>query len=254
MRINMDLSLRTDMDPISENKAGQGVLPPVPVFEIPCEKCTGAVPLEEGKIPVRCPHCGYYLRPENDSMWSHFCFVLRHRYASWKGRCTRKEIWSFILFSHLILLLPAFLCFLILDSRVPSCSCAAGHAGPFYIAILIATIIYIPFIGIPQLFLFARRLHDIGMSGIPVLVHIVLLGLLICSSFYLAYYSSFAYEDFQSVNVHQFDTGWIISLVLTYVLSMGLEGLKLFFFIISFLDSKRGTNKYGPSRKYPLCV
>ena len=134
------------MDSISENKAGQGVLPPVPVFEIPCEKCTGDVPLEEGKIPVRCPHCGYYLRPENDSMWSHFCFVLRHRYASWKGRCTRKEIWSFILFSHLILLLPAFLSFLILDSRVPSCSCAAGHAGPFYIAILIATIIYIPLI------------------------------------------------------------------------------------------------------------
>lgn len=244
-----------------QHSAGQGDLPPVPASEVPCEKCACKIVLSEGNIPQCCPHCGYHLRPGTNSMWAHFCFVLRHRYITWKGRCTRKEFWSFTFISHLLLLLPTLFVYLVLNSQIPACTDAEGCIGLFIFALYFAAIAYIPLIGIPQIFLFARRLHDVGMSAIPVLVHLVLSGLLLCTVCYISFFAYFWYDEFQHLNdnaevLQRFssDLSFNICLVLSYIFNLGADGLKLFFLIISFINSQRGTNKYGPSRKYPLGV
>ena len=267
------------MNSISETnlETGQGAMPPVPAFNVPCEKCQSEVSLVDGQIPVTCPHCGYHLRPQTDSIWSHFLFVLRHRYIAWRGRATRKEFWSFVLISHIIWLLFLIgVCFIV-DSKVPECSCPVGHLGAIIVALCISFAVYIPFIGIPQIFLFARRLHDIGMSGITVIIHLVLSVLLVGAAFALSVKSSEKYQIYNdtvmlddeeisdqitldgdddealpSDSLAQKDPQFIMLTALVFILNMGVEGLKVFFLIIAFLNSNRGTNKFGPSRKYPI--
>ena len=46
---------------------------------------------------------------------------------------------------------------------------------------LVSFSIYIFFIGIPQFFLIARRFHDIGMSAVAVIIHLVLFCALIAT-------------------------------------------------------------------------
>lgn len=267
------------MNSISETnlETGQGAMPPVPAFNVPCEKCQSEVSLVDGQIPVTCPHCGYHLRPQTDSIWSHFLFVLRRRYIAWRGRATRKEFWSFVLISHIIWLLFLIGVCLIVDSKVPECSCPVGHLGAIITASCISFAVYIPFIGIPQIFLFARRLHDIGMSGITVIIHLVLTVLLIGAAIGLSIKSSEQYsnsadaamvddegisddlildddvnEELPSISTVRNESGLLILTFLVFILNLGVEGLKVFFLIISFLNSNRGTNKFGPSRKYPI--
>ena len=267
------------MNSISETnlETGQGAMPPVPAFNVPCEKCQSEVSLVDGQIPVTCPHCGYHLRPQVNSIWSHFLFVLRRRYIAWRGRATRKEFWSFVLISHIIWLLFLIgVCFIV-DSKVPECSCPVGHLGAIIVASCISFAVYIPFIGIPQIFLFARRLHDIGMSGITVIIHLVLTVLLVGAAFALSVKSAEQYQNYNdtvmlddeeisdqitldgdddealpSDSLAQKDPQFIMLTALVFILNMGVEGLKVFFLIIAFLNSNRGTNKFGPSRKYPI--
>ncbi len=244
------------MNSISYLNAGQGGMPPVPAFEVPCEKCGKQIELVDGKIPLICIHCGYHLRLENDSMLSHFFFVLRYRMFTWRGRCTRKELWSFELISH-------FLLFLFI---------LAYFSAPFF-----ALFVYILIIGIPQIFLFARRLHDIGLSATTVVVHLILAVSMLCTMVLTyAIQQNIASETYNADEVatqpysdDDFALGdeendalvkpernpTVYSLILvSCFLNFSLQGLSLFFLVITFIDSKRGTNKYGPSRKYPLAI
>lgn len=274
----MVLNRETDMSLMSEDMAGQGSIPPVPAFNIPCEKCKAEVSLVDGQIPVTCPHCGYHLRPRSDSMWNHFLFVLRHRYLVWRGRSTRKEFWSFNLFSYIIWLLFLIGICMVIDSTVPECSCPVGHLGAFVVALCCALVVYIPLIAIPQTFLIARRLHDIGISGITVIIQLVLVAL-VCGAF-ISIFSIKAVEEYPTHSsivtvdneensdelihidddelVHSLDLSDENELAITIFITlasismMGVDGLRLFFLVIGFLNSNRGTNKFGPSRKYPI--
>lgn len=273
----MVLNQENEMSSIVKESTGQGSVPPVPVFDIPCEKCRRGVSLEDGQIPVTCPHCGYYFRPLTNSIWSHFLFVLRHRYFAWRGRATRKEFWSFTLFSHIIWLLFLIGIYFAIDSNVPECSCPVGHLGAFVVALCCALVVYIPLIAIPQTFLIARRLHDIGLSGITVIIQRFLV-LLLCGAFIIVL-SSDSFEKYPACSstvmsgneeissdlIHINDDQLVhtsglseneqvarIFIAGAYILTMGADALRVFFLVVSFLNSNRGTNKFGPSRKYPI--
>lgn len=254
---------------------GQGdILPPVPGSMINCEKCNCPLDLEDGKMPHVCPHCGYYLRPETNSVWSHFLFVLRHRYLTWRGRATRKEFWSFELIAHSVFILL----------YVVSIHFAHGLYNKGCMTMLIPLLcisivsfsIYIFFIGIPQFFLIARRLHDIGISAVPVLIHLVLFcGLILTMAATIAMLPCDLRSDVdletqrvpEMVDVHSDENLAVLDIpdeesqtevfalvFLATVMNMGLECLNLFFLIISFINSSPGTNRFGPSRKYPIAV
>lgn len=273
----MDPGRETEMNSICDLRAEQGSTPPVPVFEVACEKCGRQIELTERKIQEVCPHCGYHLRPRNNSMLSHFFFVLRHRMFTWRGRCTRKEFWSFELFSHILFFLLILLLVQIFTSQVPECSCPVGYLGAYIFAGLFALLVYIPFIGIPQIFLIARRLHDIGLSGHTVIIHTVLMVLMYCFILIACVFQSniasemYAVDEVaaQSYSYSDIETGNEVNdslakqemnpivyslLLLASLMNFALYGLRLFFFVISFIDSNRGANQYGPSRKYPLSI
>lgn len=261
-----------------ENRAGEqgGALPPIPGLTINCEKCHSALLFEDGMLPHVCPHCGYYLRPETNSVWSHFLFVLRHRYFTWRGRATRKEFWSFELIAHSILILLYVLSIYFADVMYNK-GCMSMLIPLVYIS-LVSFSIYIFFIGIPQFFLIARRFHDIGMSAVAVIIHLVLFCALIAtmaitiamgpydlrSDVDLETQSNPEIADIQLDERSAVDDGDISEansqnevfplILLATVMNMGLEGLNVLFLIISFINSSPGTNRFGPSRKYPIAV
>ena len=265
----MDLSRETENFPATDMQIGQGAaMPPVPPYEVPCEKCTIQIELVEGKIPELCPHCGYHLRPGKCSTLHYFFFLLRRRMFTWRGRCTRKELWSFLLFSYLLLflfilaLVPAFVL------QLPDSSCEVAYLGVFFYVSLTASFAYILFIGIPQVFLIARRLHDIGLSGITVIIHLIITVLLFCVMVVTFLIEEKVASEMHSAGqlVTQFYSNDAIQLgdkrnpiiqsliIVASLMNLTLHGLNLFFFVIALIDSERGTNKYGPSRKYPLAL
>lgn len=252
----MEHSPETEMNSISDLREEQGSMPPVPALEVSCEKCKHEFELVEKQLPEECPHCGYRLRPSTDTIWQNFLFVLFHRYAVWQGRATRKEFWSFELISH-------FLLFLFI---------LANFSAPYF-----ALLAYIPFIGIPQIFLFARRLHDIRLSGVTVIVHLILMVLMFCIMVVtyaiqenitskICSVDEVATQPYSDIDIEMGDkihdslakterNSTVYPLILvSYFLNFALQVLSLFFLVITFIDSKRGTTKYGPSRKYPLAL
>lgn len=229
-----------------DEQAGQGGLPTVPAAHVPCERCKEAICVEDGRLPLYCPHCHYRLRPESDSILSNFFFVLRYRYLAWRGRATRKEFWSFTLIMSLLWgILYLISSYMILPGVPHGDFLAQPH-------LLIA---YGFMLGLPLIFLTARRLHDINLSGSTVLIHLLLVILMfllfIIGYLVLADYSisdeidsDFAFHGAYSTFVLLFSGG--------YLLGMAAQGFSLFFFVVSLINSKRGTNVYGPSRKYTL--
>lgn len=269
----------------SEVSMIQENLPPVPSIEVPCEKCSRGMGLINGEIPEKCPHCGYYLRPRKDTIWGNFVFVLCHRYLTWRGRATRKEYWSFSLLAGMIWILISIFVFLIFLKYSAGDDISAfnicGLALPSLSVIILSPLAYILLIGIPKIFLIARRLHDISLSGITVIFHMILLLIMLCigiafnccsnfSVFEKSAHARFTHSVITEESHHsqEYNIGYVSggdeistamddtsSLPYLYLfssLNIAAEGLSIFFFIICFINSSRGTNQYGPSRKYPL--
>lgn len=251
-------------------------LPPVPEFTIKCEKCNHELALEDGKIPHVCSNCGYHIRPETDSVWSHFGFVFRYRYLTWRGRATRKEFWSFELISHSLWILLLVVSIYIADYFYNK-GCMSMLV-PLLCVSFSSIVVYIFFIGIPQIFIIARRLHDISMSAVAVVVHLslffaMIVTMLTCIVMLPTDLRSDADIENQldpEMVDFQLDDAIVVRdsdisekepknkvfplILLSTIMNMGLEGLNFFFFIISFIDSSHGTNRFGPSRKYPIAL
>lgn len=239
--------------------AGQGELPQVPERLVPCDNCNKMLHLVQGKLPVRCPHCGYHLRPGSESIWGHFLFVLKHRYISWRGRSTRKEYWSFTLISFLFLLFLS----------IPFILADEDDMNLFSISLMMLIVLsgYFFLIALPQIFLIARRLHDIGLSAVSVIIHLVLtiitfvvMIVAICVEYSNEQCDDAIYPDddkeFLCLDTPEddFSPGVAPYVYLATACNIAAEGLQFFFFIVCFLISQPGTNRFGTSRKYPIAT
>lgn len=83
--------------------------------------------------------------------------VLNH-YVDFSGRARRKEYWMYILFHIIFTFLTAFLDILL--------STEFNDVGLFYLIYLVLNII-------PGIAVSVRRLHDIGKSGLMILVNLI---------------------------------------------------------------------------------
>lgn len=116
----------------------------------PCPDC------QQGVVfgALCCPHCGRRFFPDKRTTWEYFVQCMK-LYASFSGRATRAEYWSFQLYIILILMGIMLLAFL------------AALIEP-YLALFVILILMLPFVLgtlIPGLAVLWRRLHDIGLSG-----------------------------------------------------------------------------------------
>jgi len=248
-------------------------MPPVPTPHMDpgaCPDCGTPLETQDGMLPPRCPACGRILRPENDTLWANAMMALK-QYATLSGRATRKEFWSFalyqfvLLFGLVILFTASLAWMLILKSEGMDATLQAVLC-----CVILAVIVLVALaLTIPGWCLTVRRLHDMGQSGYWALANIilsvlcsVLAGVAIAWGLAGAFAAAPADQDavgcMQSVvrclqDMESQKTigaagalGIVSSLceILSNILGIAI-------FVMMFLDSVRGPNKYGPSRKYP---
>ncbi|MBR3925493.1 MAG: DUF805 domain-containing protein [Akkermansia sp.] len=230
---------------------------PPATTDLLCPRCKGVLPVKDGKLPENCPGCNFLLRARREKAYNHN-FVLAFRKAwIWCGRSTRRELLGFVTIMGSIGLLLALLMDIVCGGwlitffreHIYPVATISGMLSYILIAIVGAALLlwllaaFVPFIS-----LVVRRLHDVG-RGICWLIMLILFlavsaGALYCSE--AAAQQQPGTENFLScVPVEVWPYAIIIPAVFSVVL-----GLTIGMFCI--MDSERGSNKYGPSAKYPL--
>ncbi len=267
------------------DSAGQGSLPDVPKNSIACTFCAGELIGVENGLPHRCPHCNKELRPATDSLLSNLWYALR-RMFSYSGRATCKEFWVSII--PISILGCIFLAAFCIESGFWFYS-DGGHNVELYVGIIL--LIFLVALVISSCCLTARRLHDIGFSAywavlgcifsiaafvsymVPFisLIHgyvealdayITLISETsfvseeneIVSAEFLAMLCGIDQPSLPSHQVNYLIYTWYpysvrILLNLLYTADIIISG---FLFVSCFIDSQRGANQYGLSRKYPI--
>ncbi len=219
-------------------------MPTLPTQNITCPSC--ACDLTESmtnyQLPANCPRCGRALRAEPCTIWESFKLALRN-YANFSGRATRMEYWSFALINSLLCFALMFvLVFIgILGGSLAGESAGKALGGALIAIGVILFIVWYLAMLVPMLSVYVRRLHDVGWSGWWVLANFLSSFLPIIIALIAAAVTGDDMEEPTGI--------FMVLLLLSYIASYGL-GILLF--VLTLLDSQRGTNKYGPSSKYPL--
>ncbi len=218
-----------------------------------CPHCAKEQEVSQDAVLLRCPACTKEVAPDpKSSLWAHFTSCMR-RYACFKGRATRKEYWSFILF-NIIFSIPAGLGLGItllmnvfptamqleytesqeasqaLEAKMAEMTSLKGmlEAGGSVQIFCILTIVVGYLFMLPLLGVTIRRFHDVGFAGyIPTLS--LIMGIVMQS---LDIFFNFKSEEITLLTI------------ITGVLSVII-------LVFSLLDSEKGSNKYGPSSKFP---
>ncbi len=216
-----------------------------------CPACTHGLTAPDGKLPERCPSCGYRLRALNiHDLWQNFVLALRKSFVL-RGRAPRIEYWSFVLFSTLITTVLITIMQVALVAMLPTEAVTALESpetaneldalpstamtamlvmGGVYFLVNLAVMV-------PQLTVTVRRMHDAGYSGKWLLLYALLCVICIWGAVSLEGSDG----NMQTIT--------FVGILLSFLL---IFALFIFFFILTLLDSNRGPNKYGPSPKYPL--
>ena len=241
-------------------------LPPVPVpVGAPgkCPSCEAELSVREGGLPAECPACGRVLRPAKGGFWANAFFPIR-QYAVLSGRATRAEYWTFVLVWGVLewALLLAGLITCMVGAFAPE-----SHAHLLYVGGAMAgtAVVLMLALLIPTISVQVRRLHDAGWNGWW------MGGYLLCQWGYMAAYYFCCWDEVTAVreSVQEcFQQGGAASMhslqfalhavedapmmVELSVLNAVAHVLWLLLFVVSFIDSNRGPNKYGPSAKYPM--
>ena len=108
--------------------------------------------------------------PENLSMWRYFLRSISSRYVQFKGRATRKDYWSFVMFYYLSLFV-AFAAGLGIDWALGNLAQAENQHGPF--AAVVGVVVVVLGLALPHLSALVRRLHDVGLSGFLALLLLI---------------------------------------------------------------------------------
>lgn len=112
---------------------------------------------------------------QEKGIFEYFKEAVTLKYKDFSGRARRREYWSFILFSIIILLSVLIVGSLIGDLL---------GGGFRFMGIIPAYLLSLAFF-IPQLAVSARRLHDIGKGTAYLLLYLVPFGFLVLFVFYL---------------------------------------------------------------------
>ncbi|MCO4340370.1 DUF805 domain-containing protein [Staphylococcus agnetis] len=154
-------------------------------------------------------------------------------YVNFQGRARRSEFWWVVLW-HTIILLPVYF----------SNSYVYAISIELWDLIRMITLLYLTVTFIPNLALTTRRLHDNGFSMLAPIINIVA---------WIVSFLSFMYAIFTIFDPYASDTGHSIensAFFWSFIMLIVALGLHIFVLVISIMDSKKGSNKYGPSPKY----
>ena len=189
------------------------------------------------QMPAVCPHCGEAIAlpmEDRESLWRHFIFSMKKTFTL-RGRATRMEYWSFVLFQNVILsLIYSFIGIFIPVIMVKYHPTEENWeeylsviSVMLFLYLLPALLLLIPYISVS-----IRRLHDIGASGVWIPGGIL--------SFLTPLFAFFLLEPDT--------TAFAVAYALLCLVPIGIWCRIV---ISHFQDTQRGGNAYGPSSKYP---
>lgn len=178
----------------------------------------------------------------SDSMglFNVYTFVVFKNYLNFRGRATRREYWGFIFVNFLI-------------------SCVATIGGAFIMPF--GANIYSLLVALPSIAVMFRRLHDVGRSGwwycwsiVSLIPYFIVIGCFFWGLHSIAQSideTNLTQEEYSDIFTEQ-----VSAMVTDNLIWLGLSitpGLIVSIIILIFTlkDSQKGTNKYGPSYKYP---
>lgn len=206
--------------------------------------------LPDGTLPYSCACCGRVFRPDagkEENLWYNFTLALR-QYAKFSGRATRKEFWSYGLFSNIITMVPSILLIVMGGVLAVVQGAQAEESMLGGVLVLLGYVVSYglsAFFTIPSYAVWVRRLHDVGWSGKWILVFVLCILLALICALVVAVVGCGEETEAMSNGAWHF-------LGLAGVLYVAGIVTAIISFVLLFRDSQRGPNKYGPSRKYPM--
>lgn len=229
-----------------------------------CPRCKSVLTVTSGKLPELCPTCHFILRAERQKAFNHNFWLAFRKTFVWRGRSTRREFWGFTVIMGGIGLLLALALDMVCNGLIAQL--IAEYIAPipalpellWYIltpmlgAALLVWVLALP---LPLLSLTIRRLHDVGHSMLwLVIAGICWLGAGLAAS---ASALTMLLALLCGADAAAAETAPIAALIEHSLLAtLVLGGIATIFTLaigmFSLMDSQRGSNKYGPSAKYPL--
>ncbi len=212
-----------------------GVAPEVPAAVLgECPHCKTT--LIGAEVPAVCPHCGNHLHPGTESLWENAVYAY-NQLTDFRGRATRREFWSYYLFSWLV----AFALNLLVSVGEVINTEPDGNEVvllPVDILLMVAVLLLMLFelsLFVAELAVTVRRLHDTGHCGWWAVAPYACLLLLIPGVFLAG-------------SAH--DSGMMVG-IFALVAALGILGFGLYLLIQMLMPSQCGPNKYGPSVLFP---
>ncbi len=229
-----------------------------------CPRCKSVLTVKSGKLPELCPTCHFILRAERQKAFNHNFELAFRKAFVWRGRATRREFWGFAVIMGGIGLLLALALDIVCNGLIAKL--IAEYIAPipalpellWYIITPMlgaALLIWVLALPLPLLSLTIRRLHDVGRSMLWLTVAgLCWLGTGLATSVSAI---SMLLALLCGADAAAAETAPIAALIEHSLLAtLVLGGLATIFTLaigmFSLMDSQRGSNKYGPSAKYPL--
>ena len=184
------------------------------------------------EVPAVCPHCGKHLHPGTESLWENAVYAYKQMF-NFRGRATRREFWSYYLFSWLV----AFALNLLGSIEEEMFGKALGDGDIFLpVAILsmvawLLLMLFVLSLFVVTLAVMVRRLHDTGHCGWWAVAPLACL-LLLNPGVFLA------------GSAH--DPGMMVG-IFALVAVLAAAGFGIYLLIQMLMPSQCGPNKYGPS-------
>lgn len=238
--------------------------PTLCITDPPCPRCQSALSVEGGRLPELCPACNYILRAQRPHALNHNFRLAFRKALVWKGRATRREFWGFAIIMGALGLVPALaldiLCRGAVSERISEYIAPIPTIPPmlWYIVtpmLAAAMLIWVLALPLPLISLTIRRLHDVGHSMRWLTAALVFWGgaaIAFSVSGISMLIALLTGADSCSAETPTLNIALEYSTIAALALGSMATVFSLAIIMFSLMDSQRGTNKYGPSAKYPL--
>lgn len=224
-----------------------------------CPRCSTKLPVTDDKLPEACPGCGLLLRAHKQKAYNHNCALVWKKAFVWRGRAPRREFWGFAIIMGGVGLLLALLLDIVCGGLLMSLFREYVYPVPqlpemlfciLFAMVCAAILLWLIFVPLPLFSVTVRRMHDVGHSMfLPMLTLLLFVGAGMGIGF-LGVMCTFALLSTSGPDSDAIFTTTRVIAALAPAALAAIFGLIIL--MMCLMDSERGTNKYGPSVKYPL--
>ena len=224
-----------------------------------CPRCSTKLPVTDDKLPEACPGCNLLLRAAKQKAYNHNCALAWKKAFVWRGRAPRREFWGFSIIMGGIGLILALLLDIVCSGLLMSFFREHIYPVPqlpdllFFILLAIigaAILLWLVFVPLPLFSVTVRRLHDVGHSMfLPLLTLLLYIG----AGMGIGFLGVMCMLALLSNHGPDSDGIFTTTRIIAALAPAALAAIfSLIILMLCLMDSERGTNKYGPSVKYPL--